>query len=491
MQTHDLSAPQAVPRLVEALRRRLVEAGLTDDGMRGGGPGGPADAWSLAAGQPVADTSPFSTLLTLFWFGAPVDASLAEAALDPLRPADLETLGVADVRDGHVHPRCIIRPAGGLLVASDRPAAHADPVLGYVPASDTLARLSVRRPAGRALDLGSGCGVQGLLLAPHSDRVISVDVNPRALAFTTFNAALNGIANLEAREGSWFEPVADERFDTITCNPPYVISPDSTYTYRDGALPRDGVCRMVVRDAARHLAEGGFATVLCNWIHDDAWDDPLRAWVAGTGCDALLLHYASVDPRNYAANWNAESRRRAPATFEPTVRRWVEYYIAERIRHIGVGAVILRRREGPDHYVRALDMAAGPTCQASDDILRLFEASDFLEQSGGPGIFQHAYAPLDGHRIDQTLRFSGGAYVVGPAVYRRVPGIGLEAHVDAGALEVLLECDGRRILEEVTAETARRRGETADEVRKLVEDPVRQLIERGFLLPSVHDSEGE
>lgn len=490
MESPDLRAPRVIPSLIGVLRRRLLEAGLTEAGIRSNSLGGAADAWSLAAGQPAADSSPFSTLLTLFWFGAPLEASQVQAALEHVRLEDLETLGLADIRDGRVHPRCIIRPADGLLVASDLPAAQADPVLGNVPASETLARLTVRRRAARALDLGSGCGVQGLLLAGHSETVISIDVNPRALAFTAFNAALNETTNLETREGSWFAPVAGERFDTITCNPPYVISPDTTYTYRDGGLPRDAVCRMVVREAARHLAEDGFATVLCNWIHDASWADPLRSWVADTGCDALLLHYATVEPPIYAANWNAEVRRRAPATFDATVRRWIAYYAAERITHIGVGAVILRRRAGAAQWVRPLDMAAGPTCQSSDDIVRLFNASDFLDGCRGPEIFRHAYAPLDGHRVDQALRFSDGAYAVGPAVFRRVPGIGLEAHVDANALEVLLECDGRRVLDDLAAETARRRGETVGAVRRLVEVPVRQLIERGFMIPRVECRQG-
>src|SRR5204863_9836330 len=139
-------------------------------------------------------------------FGASLDAGQAQAALEPLRIADLETLGVVEVRDGVVLPRCIIRPVEGLLVASDLPG-HDDPVLGNVPASETLARLTVRRHSRRALDLGSGCGVQGLLLARHSENVISIDMNPRAVALTAFNAALNDTGNLESREGSWFAPV--------------------------------------------------------------------------------------------------------------------------------------------------------------------------------------------------------------------------------------------------------------------------------------------
>src|SRR5829696_5388299 len=123
VQTHDLNAPRAVPRLVGALRRRFLELGFTEDGIRGvNTAGGTADPWSLVAGQPAADSSPLSTLLTLFWFGAPVEAGQVQAALEPVGLADLEALGVAEIRDGHVRPRCIIRPLDGLLVASDLPA---------------------------------------------------------------------------------------------------------------------------------------------------------------------------------------------------------------------------------------------------------------------------------------------------------------------------------------------------------------------------------
>ena len=75
-------------------------------------------------------------------------------------------------------------------------------MLGIVPATETLAHLTVRRPATRALDLGTGCGAQALWLARHSESVVAVDVNPRALALASFNASLNGIANVQCREGS-------------------------------------------------------------------------------------------------------------------------------------------------------------------------------------------------------------------------------------------------------------------------------------------------
>jgi methylase of polypeptide subunit release factors len=488
--TQQLRTPSVEPTLVRKLRRRLVDIGFSDEGIRKACSRGTSqDPWSLATGEPARDGSPFSTIVTLFGSGAAIQDRQAEMALAPLRLADLENLGLVEVRDGLALPLCLIRPADGLIIASDLPALNADQVLGVVPASETLGRLTVRRPATRALDLGTGCGVQALLLARHSEAVISVDVNPRALAFARFNAALNETSNVHVREGSWFAPVAGDRFNTIACNPPFVISPDAAFTFRDGGLPRDAVSRMVVRETAGHLADGGFATILCNWIHDASWADPLRSWVTETGCDALLLHYATVDPPGYAARWNSELHTRAPGAFEAAVRRWIDYYRAEEITRIGLGAVILRRRHAATNWVRELDMATGPTCPSSDHVLRLFGAADFL-QSYGSELLRHTFKLVDGHRVDQTLSHSAGKYLVGPAVFRCLPGIGLEARIDARALEVILECDGHRALGDLVAEAALRREEADGSVAELVEEQVRQLVERGFMIPIVNDGRG-
>lgn len=485
---HGPRAPCVDPELLPPLRRRFAEIGFGEAvPPRDIAEAWAGDPWALTTGQPAADGSPFSTCVELFWNGRPVPIAAAAAALAPLRGTDLEQLGLVTVRDGLAYPQCVIRPAEGFLVASDLPTAQADCVLGVVPASETLARLIVRRPRKRALDLGTGCGVQGLLLARDGGAVTSIDINPRALAFAQFNAVLNELPNVECREGSWFAPVEGEHFDTIACNPPYVISPDSTFTYRDGGLGRDAVSRMVIREAARHLADGGFATVLCNWAHDESWAEPLRGWVADTGCDALLLHYATVAPAEYAARWNVELRARQPRSYETTVRRWTDYYAAEGIGRIGLGAVILRRRESATHWVRPLDMAQGPTRQSSDDIMRLFDAGDFLESDAGRKLWQHAYKFVDGHRIDQTLSYPAGSYVIGPAVFRCVPGIGVEARVEARALDVLLECNLHQSLGDVVTEAAKRRGETENDVKELVEAAVRDLVEKGFLIPVIHD----
>ena len=154
-------------------------------------------------------------------------------AVAPLDLDELRALGLVESDARGVH--ALVRLSGyrGLVLAHDRydpqmaTLSH-DYVLDVNPTTVTLANLLVERQARTALDVGTGCGVLALLLASHTDHVVAVDTNPRALSFAAFNAHLNGLAHaVECRLGSLFEPVVGERFDLIACNPPYVISPDS------------------------------------------------------------------------------------------------------------------------------------------------------------------------------------------------------------------------------------------------------------------------
>jgi len=77
----------------------------------------------------------------------------------------------------------------------------------------------------RILDVGTGSGAVALALA--SDRpkalVTATDVSPAALAVARANAErLELSGRLRFVEGSLFEPLADERFDLVVSNPPYL-----------------------------------------------------------------------------------------------------------------------------------------------------------------------------------------------------------------------------------------------------------------------------
>ena len=152
----------------------------------------------------------------------------------------------------------------------------------------------MRRPVEATLDLGTGCGVQALLAARHSEHVVGTDLNARALRLAQLNAALNGVENVEWRQGDLFEPVRDERFGLVAANPPFVVSPVHELAYRDGGLDGDRFSREALMGAARRLHEGGFATVLCSWITEPGGERRTtpRRWLEDSGCDGWVLELA-------------------------------------------------------------------------------------------------------------------------------------------------------------------------------------------------------
>ena len=95
---------------------------------------------------------------------------------------------------------------------------------GLGGASTTLASWTPRPAVERALDLGTGCGVQALHLGAHARQVTVTDISTRALDFARFNAVLNG-CEWDVVEGSMLDPVAGQRFGLIVSNPPFVITP--------------------------------------------------------------------------------------------------------------------------------------------------------------------------------------------------------------------------------------------------------------------------
>jgi 23S rRNA (cytosine1962-C5)-methyltransferase len=78
---------------------------------------------------------------------------------------------------------------------------------------------------GRVLDGFTYNGGFGLSVAARADEVLAVDVSSEAVARVQRNAALNGIANVSAREANVFDLLHDlerrgERFDTVILDPP-------------------------------------------------------------------------------------------------------------------------------------------------------------------------------------------------------------------------------------------------------------------------------
>ncbi|HST24890.1 MAG TPA: methyltransferase [Gaiellaceae bacterium] len=343
---------------VATLRRRLFDAGYTQAGLeRLLGRGSVEERTARAA---LSD-DPLATLALLFAIGSAVSEGSVADALAPVELGDLVESGLLECEAGEVRACFRLAEYEGLIMAGDYdgPLPAPDHVLGLSGSTRLAASLTVRRQVERALDLGTGGGVQALLAASHAGHVVGTDVNARALKVARLNAALNGVANVEWREGSFFEPVHDERFGLVVSNPPFMITPAQELLFRDGGGQRDEVSERVVVGAASLLEEGGFATVVCNWITpaEGDWYEPPRRWTADIGCDALLLKLTTETPLAYAAS--ECTRRPEDDSYTAAVSRWLEHYRRLGIESITTGAIVLRRCSGVN-WARSGRDAADP-----------------------------------------------------------------------------------------------------------------------------------
>jgi methylase of polypeptide subunit release factors len=356
------------------------------------------------------DDSALAACVRLCLLQLPLALTAAEQALTRAGVDALVALRLATIDGALLRPRARIVPAEELLLAFDGFARGADDPVGFVapytPTASWLAALTPRRRAARALDVGTGNGIHALLAAAHCEHVIATDVNHRALAFTAINAALNGIRNVETRLGSLFDPVAGEQFDLITCNAPYVVSPESRWQYRDGGLPADELSQRVVEHAAAALAEDGLASVLVSWVarSEAEPDERVVAWLAGSGCDAWVIGLEGADPLEHAAGWN-EHLAVDPQSYGAALDEWTAYFERLDVGWISEGAVLLHRRAGSRQMVR-LDSADSDELEfAGEQIERVFASQARLaELSDDDALLGETVALAREVRIDRVVQ---------------------------------------------------------------------------------------
>ena len=352
-------------------------------------------------GEPT--TAALAAVVRFWLLAEPQPAATLDAALPGIRTAGLLELGLVEPSaDGLVQAKVDLRPygwdgaagegtqgedaqredargntqredtasSGGaeLWVASDL-AAHQRPgvlrhdhVLGIGQASTTLVQVTARRHVARALDLGTGCGIQTFHLLHHAEHVTATDISDRALAFTRFNLLLNAgqlhldPSDLEARvslrRGSLLDPVAGEEFELVVSNPPFVITPRSLgeaaadqFTYRDGGLPGDDIVASLVRALPAVLTPGGTAQLLGNWEipAGAAWDERPQGW-ARPDADAWFIQREQVSPEQYAETWLQDaSEARDRRLYQDSYAAYLDDFASRNVEAIGFGMIWLRR----------------------------------------------------------------------------------------------------------------------------------------------------
>jgi release factor glutamine methyltransferase len=165
----------------------------------------------------------------------------------------------------------------------------------YEPAEDSFLfaeNLDVEKGA-QVLDVGTGCGILGILAAEKAAMVLAVDLNPYAICCAKENSALNKVNSKMAFMQADLLTAFDEnaRFDLILFNAPY--------------LP-----------AAEHEAE--------TWIG--------RSWAGGVNGRQVIDRFISQAQPHLKTAGQVLLMQSTLANVEETIRKFGEHKLKARVR---------------------------------------------------------------------------------------------------------------------------------------------------------------
>lgn len=429
-------------------------------------------------------------LIRLFFLGVPLSIdAVQQMSLQPSREF-WEKTNLIEVRGGKVFPLVKLTACWDLLLASDLPdevrqGAHADFVMGPANSSVLVAKMMMQGPFERILDIGTGCGVLALLASRFGKRVFATDKNERALAFTRFNALLNGINNVECLQGSLFEPVEERNFDLIISSPPYVISPSSDFLFCDSGWRGDEFSKLLLQEAGSHLRLGGYCQIICNWGHqvDQNWREGLEGWFEGIGCDAIIWGGDTQDVAQYAITWIQDTRARNQQILESEFDRWMDYFAQQKIEAISYGVIAIRRREG-SNWIRMEDTPSRYSEATGDDIQRRFLLQDYINEADDSKLLGEAFCVVEDVHLKQELNPTDERMEFVEARLQRTRGLIQYCTIDANIAGLITRCNTRRSLGDILQEMASSMNIHLEQLTPMAIETIRYLVRSGFLQPA-------
>jgi len=466
----------------EPLLRALAAAGYTGKNFA------PADTeqTTLTAKE---KTESLGLVLRLFANAESVSESEARTllgeAFEPLLAAGVLTRDEARIRSS-----IRIDPDGDGWFASDHPARlsekPADFTMGIGRSTRLLVALAPAERGLRALDLCTGGGWVALRLAAAGCEVTATDLNHRALTFARLNARLAGQDSIGFLQGDQLDPVGDSQFDLITANPPFVISPESSLTFRDSGQVGSSFCENLARKLPAHLMPDGIAVILLNWF-DDGHDENAAApldWLSGSGCGRWLFRTLTQQPEEYARQWLKDTSGGVePASAD--MDRWLSHFQRIGAARLHSGFLIVHRTSGPGWSRSDVRRAEKILTSAGGDIRRVVEGESWLarRQPTPDELVESVFRVPDGLRAESVSTLNEDWEAT--AIRLLSPGrLAYDGPVDAHLLRLLAHCrDGRSPAALIAELTQGPNLPPPEELRKHTATLVRELVRHGLLLP--------
>ncbi|HWF45943.1 MAG TPA: methyltransferase [Bryobacteraceae bacterium] len=346
-----------------------------------------------------------------------------------------------------------------------------------------ISRFGVGGPSAATLDFGTGCGFLALEAANYSDCVVATDINPRAISFTNFNAALNDVRNVTAIAGDSFTSVAERQFSRIIANPPFFLTPVHRYTYSDSPMELDGFCRSLAREAPEHLAEGGFFQMTAEWVQitGQPWPPRLQEWMDKVPCDVMAISTAQYSPLQYTEMRVAETYDLIGAVPDGIVDQRMTYFRERNVELIVGGVITVRKRSGANWFVT---LACDSSGLRGPGILRRFQAIDYLASHSETDILGSRYRIAEGVELLEKKVLGLDGWRIDSTRMNSASGLGDTLRLDAVVASFIPLFNGGRTVAQVAELVSAELSWPADVAHQRSVALTRRLLQSGFLTES-------
>jgi len=147
----------------------------------------------------------------------------------------------------------------------------------YEPAEDSFLfadNLKVN-DGSKVADVGTGCGILGIIAAARANHVVAIDLNPHAVRCAKKNAETNNVGDkMSIIQGNLLAPVGSAtKFDLIIFNSPYLPSEDvgnSSWLERawSGGISGRKTIDSFIHEAPSHLKSNGAIFLMQSTLSD-------------------------------------------------------------------------------------------------------------------------------------------------------------------------------------------------------------------------------
>lgn len=483
-----IRVPESPPLTI--LRDFLVESGFVASRLKGG-LGLSRSLYADLANLPAllartSNETRLAVLARLFFVGWPTPVELCKRYIPETLLQLCVDAGMLDIDGQAYSPFVVVVPfEENLLLTCDGPRlprSSSDVVIGQSSSTALLAKAMLRNKVDSLLDLGTGTGVLALSSAKFSERVIGTDINPRAISYASFNAALNGITNVDFVAGDCFAAVAGRHFSQIIANPPFLIGARKRFLFCDSPEELDGFALRLLEQAPNYLEDGGIFQMICEWvqIEGEEWQDRLQSRTADSGCDTLVL----VGPRSTAIDYGetralemASLYRDSPADL---MTQRLETLRDSRVEFVFTGVITMRKRRGTNWFAGVRTNLSKNTSAAIEEQMK---ALTFLAGRSDEDLLNARLQFAPSASLIHTNTYRDGEWQRTGTELSKSDGLEDQLAIDGLVLQTVELFDGKNTLEEIIVKTENALGVAYEDAKARCLSLAKRLVQSSFIVP--------